>query len=360
MSEQLGLGILLVVIGGVMEGTYAVSTRYTPRWKWEHIWGAGSLMGIVLIAWPVALLTVPELGQVFQQAGVNNLMVTASLGAGWGLGSIFFGLGVNAVGIAVGVSLILGLIAVFGSVLPMVMYKPEQLGTAGGHLVLAALAVMLVGIALCGYAGNLRERSLQEKALSARASAGGSVTTVTQAVEQKKPSYKVGLLFCFLSGLLSPMVNFALIKGDTLRALAIKHGASPLWATNAAWLLVFTVAYGVFILYALFLMIRNKTLSGLTAPGTGKYWGLAAIMGFLWAGGIVLYGTGAAFMGNLGAYAGWPLLLIAAIGASNLSGVIIGEWKGTGSKPGRVMALAMAVLFVAAVMLGFANRMLTA
>ena len=358
MSEKLGLGILLVVIGGVMEGTYAVSTRYTTRWKWEHIWGAGSLMAIILIAWPVALLTVPELGQVFQQAGTNSVMTTAALGAGWGLGSIFFGLGVNAVGIAVGVSLILGLIAVFGSVLPMLMYKPEQLGTPGGHIVLAALAVMLVGIALCGYAGNLRERSLQQKALAASAGAG-SAGTVTQGVAEKKPSYKVGLLFCFLSGLLSPMVNFALIKGDTLRALAIKHGASPLWATNAAWLLVFTVAYGVFVLYALFLMARNKTFSGLTAPGTGSYWILAAIMGILWAGGIVLYGTGAAFMGSLGAYAGWPLLLIAAIGASNLSGVIIGEWKGTGSKPGRVMALAMAVLFVAAVMLGFANRMLT-
>jgi L-rhamnose-H+ transport protein len=167
-------------------------------------------------------------------------------------------------------------------------------------------------------------------------------------------------MFCILSGMLSPMVNFALIKGDALRALAVKHGASPLWATNAAWLLVFTVAYGVFVIYAVFLMIRNKTFAGLTAPGTRSYWGLAAIMGALWAGGIVLYGTGAAFMGNLGAYAGWPLLLIAAIGASNLSGLVIGEWKGAGSKPARVMAAAMAVLFVAAIMLGLANRMLAA
>jgi L-rhamnose-H+ transport protein len=246
------------------------------------------------------------------------------------------------------------LIAVVGSVLPMVMYRPEQLSTPGGQLVIAALAVMLVGIVLCGYAGNLREKALAAAAL------GGSGKTVTTVVEQKRPSFKLGLLFCVLSGVLSPMVNFALIKGDTLRALAVQHGASPLWAINAVWLLVFTVAYGVFVLYALFLMARHGTFSEWTAAGTGKYWLLAAIMGFLWAAGIIAYGTGVANMGSLGPYAGWPLLLIAAIGASNVSGIVIGEWKGTGAKPIRVMGAALAVLFVAAIMLGVANRMLAA
>jgi len=81
-------------------------------------------------------------------------------------------------------------------------------------------------------------------------------------------------------------------------------------------------------------------------------------MGILWAGGIVLYGVGVANMGTFGAYAGWPLLLIAAIGASNLSGMIIGEWKGLASEARMAMAASLSVLCIAAIMLGFANRML--
>jgi L-rhamnose-H+ transport protein len=343
----LSFGILLVVVGGVMEGVYAVATRYTSRWNWEHIWGAGSLMALLLIAWPVAWLTVPDLSAVFAEASLSSLIPPILFGLGWGAGSIFFGLGVNAVGIAVGVSLIMGLIAVVGSLLPLVIYQPHLLTTSGGLLVLAALGVMIVGIIFCGFAGSLREK----------ARAGHSAGAVDDG-KGARPSFKIGLIFCVLSGVLSPMVNFALIKGDSLRALAMQHGASSLWAINAVWLLVFNVAYGLFVLYCLYLMWRNTSFAHLRQAEAGKYWLLAAVMGILWAGGIVAYGVGVAYMGSFGAYAGWPILLIAAIGASNISGFIVGEWKGTGTKPAVMMGVALAILFVAAIILGYANRVL--
>jgi L-rhamnose-H+ transport protein len=358
VSTNLGFGILLVLFGGVMEGIYAVPTRYTPRWKWEHIWGGGSLMSILLVAWPMAWLTIPEPLQVLREAGTSSLLMTSLFGAAWGLGGIFFGLGVEIVGIAVGVSLILGMIAVVGSALPLLIYRPDQVGTPGGEMLLAALAVMIVGIVLCGYAGNLRQRSAEKVAVAA--TAGGSESVVVATGEPKHSSFMLGMLFCILSGVLSPMVNFAAIKGDTLRALAIQHGAKSLWAMNAVWLLVFTVAYGVFVLYSLFLMMRNKTFSEWLRPPTGRYWVLAGAMGLLWGGGVIIYGTGVTYMGALGAYAGWPLLLVAAIAGSNVSAILIGEWKGADKKSSQVMAAALVVLVLAAVMLGFANRMLAA
>jgi L-rhamnose-H+ transport protein len=63
-------------------------------------------------------------------------------------------------------------------------------------------------------------------------------------------------------------------------------------------------------------------------------------------------------MGGFGAYAGWPLMLIVAITAGNISGILMGEWKRTGTRPLSAMVAALVVLFLAAVMLGFANRML--
>ncbi len=358
MLSSLGMGILLVVIGGFMEGTYAVAMKYTPGWKWEHIWGAASLASLLIVGWPVALLSVPGLGQVFAVVGLRGLVVPALFGLGWGAGSIFFGLGVDAVGIAVGVSVIMGLIAVIGSVFPLLLYHPEKFGEPSGQLMVAALAVMVVGIVLCGVSGYLREKALTGVTLAAAASGSTGVRAAQEVNPARRPSFRMGLIFCVLSGVLSPLANFALIKGDNLRAVAMQHGASALWAINAVWMVVLTVGYGLSVLYCVYLMVRRRNFADLGHAHTGKYWLLAGIMGALWAGGIVLYGLGVAYMGRFGAYAGWPLLLIAAISASNVSGVIIGEWKGTGGKPLAVMGAALGVLSIAAVILGFANRMM--
>jgi hypothetical protein len=51
-------------------------------------------------------------------------------------------------------------------------------------------------------------------------------------------------------------------------------------------------------------------------------------------------------------------MLIASIVAGNVSGVIVGEWKGTGTRPLTTMGVALTVLMIAVVMLGYANRLL--
>lgn len=350
MTQNLGLGILIVILGGCMEGTYAISMKYVPRWRWEHIWGASCVAALVLVAWPVTLLTVPAVASVFSEVGLRSLLWPTVFGLAWGAGSIFFGLGVDAVGLAVGVSVIMGLIAVVGSALPLLIYHPEQFNTTAGHTIVAALAIMLVGIVLCGLAGNARDHILAGR------SASNFVSESSEPPSKKLGSFRIGLLYCVLSGILSPLLNFALITGDHLRSAAIRHGASTLWAINAVWVLVFTVAYGLNILYALYVASQNKSFPELLAPGTRSHWALAAIMGILWAGGIVVYGVGVSRMGPLGVYAAWPLLLIAAIGASNVSGMVMGEWKGSNTKSTLLMASALVVLVFAAVLLGFANR----
>jgi len=341
MGTSLGIGALLVMIGGCMEGLYAVPMKYTHRWKWEQMWGAGSFLSLLLVGWPVALLTVPNLASVFAEAGWRNLIAPTLYGLSWGAGGIFFGLGVDIVGIAVGVSLVMGLIAVIGSVLPLLLYRPEQFGQASGQLLVVALIVMLAGILLCGRAGSLRTKDVSPS--------DSSVSGTS--------NFRLGLLYCVLSGVLSPMVNFALLKGGFLREIAIRHGASPMWAVNAIWFFVFTVAYGLNVAYCLFLIFKNRTLSKQSAPGSSHHWAMAAIMGILWAGGVVIYGVGVTFMGPLGAYAGWPVLLIFAISASTVAGIVLGEWRGAGPSAVRTRTLSLALLLIAAALLGWANKL---
>jgi len=341
MVTSLTIGILLVILAGCMEGLYTVPMKFAHRWRWEQIWGAGSILSLLLVGWPVALLTIPHLGEVFKEAGPGNLIAPALYGLCWGAGGIFFGLGVEIVGIGVGVSLILGLLAMVGSVLPLILYRPEQFGQPSGQLLIAALVILLTGILLCSWAGSIRAKA----------------TADTDSPGNAKGSFKLGLLYCVLSGILSPMVNFALLKGDLLREIAIRHGASPVWAINAVWALVFTVAYGLNAAYCLVLIFRNRVRSEKVESGSWSHWVLAAGMGILWAGGIVFYGVGATLMGPFGGYAGWPLQLICAIAASTVAAFLLGEWRGAPKRAVRIMCSSLVLLLIAALLLGWVNKL---
>ncbi|MBN1908093.1 MAG: hypothetical protein JW818_00005, partial [Pirellulales bacterium] len=136
---SLVLGVLLVIVGGAMEGLFSLPVTRTPRWQWENIWGAGSLIALVLVPWPVALATVPELSQVYSDVGSGMVCLMLLFGLGWGLGGIFWGKAIAAVGMALGVSLLMGLISVFGSPVPLAIKEPHKLLQPGGLVLMAAV-----------------------------------------------------------------------------------------------------------------------------------------------------------------------------------------------------------------------------
>src|SRR5579872_7127126 len=66
VSESAGL--ILIILGGVMEGAFGAFMKKTPNWNWENIWGAGSLLALLLIPWSVALATIPGLWEVYDSS----------------------------------------------------------------------------------------------------------------------------------------------------------------------------------------------------------------------------------------------------------------------------------------------------
>ncbi len=80
----------LVILGGVLAALFIVPTTTTPRWKWENIWGLGSLIALVAVPWPLAWATVPHLGEVYRAAGLWPIALAFLFGVGWGLGGIFW------------------------------------------------------------------------------------------------------------------------------------------------------------------------------------------------------------------------------------------------------------------------------
>src|SRR5439155_24477468 len=191
MSFAMWIGLAAVVFAGVLQGLFAVPMKYARRWNYEHIWLIYSLAGMVVLPWMLTIATVPHLGEVYAPTPMPVLVRIASFGLCWGIGSVLAGLGMNLLGIGLGMAIILGLSASLGSLIPLLILTPQQLYTHQGRVYLVGTVIMLAGIGICARAGMLRDA----------ANKGGLSIS-------RKP-FLVGFVVCCLSGLFSSALNFS-------------------------------------------------------------------------------------------------------------------------------------------------------
>jgi len=337
------IAFTLVLLGGVLGSLFLVPTTTTPRWKWENIWGMGSLIALVAVPWPLAFATVPNLSEVYRSAGFGPVALAFFFGICWGLGGIFWGQAILMLGMGLGITIMVGLVNVFGSPLPLAIREPAKLLSPGGQMLLAAVGVLIVGVALCAIAGKRRDAERSQ----------GPVETITG-----KSSFAVAMLFCLLAGSLSAMNNFGPIFGTPIITAATASGASELGKMNAMWAPLFTANYLVNGAYAAYLMWSRKTYPLLASKGSAGYWLQALFMGLAWPMCLVVYGMGVNRLGTYGAFTAYPMFLGAMIGTGNLVGLVRGEWRSTTARTRLLMVAGILVLVAAFLLLGKANQQL--
>ena len=345
VNMDMAIGVLLVIAGGIVGGLFSLPVTRTPRWQWENIWGLGSLIALMLVPWPVALLTVPNLMDVFRSVPTGVLLTAVLFGLGWGVGGIFWGKTIAALGMALGMTLLLGGITICGSPIPLAIKEPGKLIEPGGLLLLAALAIMVLGAVVCSLAGQRKDCELNH--------GQGSNT-----VSNRSTPFAMGLIFCVVSSVLSAMVNFGLIFGEPITEAACRAGASDVTAPNAIWVLVFTSNYLVNAGYAFFLMFKNKTLGLISSQGSVSYWLWALFMGITWPIGTVLFGMGASKMGHYGPFTAFPMLMLIGILMGNLAGALTGEWQGTSTNTKAIMLGGVVILCSAFIIFGVSSMLL--
>lgn len=339
------IGIFLIIISGSFIGLFSTGVTRTSEWAFENIWGLGSLLALLLIPWPLALFTLNDVGEIFETTDAKIIIITFLCGIGWGVGGIYWGKAIAAVGMALGISLLTGLVNVFGSIGPMIIYSPQTLITKGGITLIVAILVMIVGVLIISLAGKQKEKEL-------------SSDSENQSSQKKNVSLWIGLSYCIISGVLSALVNIGFIYGTPIAEITVNQG-NVSWASGfAIWALIFTGNYLVNIIYSLALMVKNGSFQLYFKKSKTSYWLWALFMGITWPVGIVLYGIAANMMGEYGVYIGFPMMLLFSVVAGNLAGVFNGEWKGTGQKSRMLMILGILVLFTAFVFLSYANKLL--
>ena len=338
MGNSFLAGLFLILFGGVLQGTFALPMKYTRRWNHENIWLVFAFTGLVLFPWLVAAVTIPSLGDVYASTPGSTLLVILGFGLGWGIGATLTGIGLRLLGISLGLGIILGLSASVGSLVPFIVFHPEQLASRRGLLYMVGTLVMFVGIGLIAMAGSLREKQ------------------VVAPHDAPQKSFTTGLLVCILSGVLSSALNFGFSFGTSLISQASHFGASDVWASNVVTAPSTSGGFVANAAYCLYMFRRNRSLPQYALPGTAFYWLNGIAMGAFWYGGLALYALGIAKLGSFGTVFGWPLLMGTVVIVSNLAGLLTGEWSQVGSRAKTFLFSGCAIILLAVAILGGAQR----
>lgn len=326
-----GVGILLALLAGVLLGAFALPMKRMRDWQWENTWLAYCFWSLIVFSWLFGLVTVPSLFSVVLTAPSWALVPVFLFGAGWGIGCVLFGLALDMSGLALGTAIVLGLNNALGALLPLILFHSDQLARRTGLTLLAGVSIMMTGVALCAWAGSSREGSLE---------AGGNPVG-----PRGKNRVRKGVFLAIAAGIFGTMFNFALVFGDTLRNLAEREGAQPIYANNAVWCVSLFGGFVVNAAYCGYLLARKRSWPLFSWRHSVRNWPLSIVMGGTWMGGVVIYGMAVSKLGRLGPSVGWALIQSMAIMTGNMLGLLSGEWRNAGPRFRPRMVSGLAVLF---------------
>jgi L-rhamnose-H+ transport protein len=343
-SSALTMGLALAVVSGLMNGTFTLPMRYLGRWSWENVWALFILVACLIMPVVIAATTVSNLGESLRQAPTRAIAMAMICGFAWGFGAIMFGQSVSAIGISLANTFVLAISSSLGSFLPILLLDPGKLFEKQGEAIMAGTAIAIAGIAFCGYAGKLKERSQVNE-------------DVRQEMVGKARPFWIGLLLCAGAGILSAVFNIGYSGAQGIVQSAVHLGNSAFAGSNLVWLLMLTGGAVANLGFCVYLFKQNASWVKYKQPKSASLYGLTLLMGLLWGGSIFVYGSAAPKLGKLGPAIGWPLSLSVGLLAANLCGIFAGEWRFSRAVERVFMGIGLLVLILAIVTLGWSSTL---
>ena len=343
------LGVALHSIGALSSASCYTPQKQTKQWSWEVYWIMTAASAWFILPILGAFITIPNYLDVLANCPTDVMVRTFLLGLLYGVGGLTFGLGIRYIGFSLNYAIAIGISAGLGTLMPLIWHPNdgfvwtifEKFSDGPGMVVLAGIIISLFGIALCGWAGALRERS------------GGD--------SPSRYAFKVGVPLANVAGVLSAVFNFALLAGGPLKEAAVANGASELLKMNAIFPFSHGGAFVTNAVWCVFLIVRNRTggqLLRLPEKGTGTltfYYLMALLSGAFWYFQFFFYGMGESQLGRRNEFTSWALHMSMLILFSNLYGWLFREWEGADKLPRRVLHIGMAGIVVATLIIAYGN-----
>jgi L-rhamnose-H+ transport protein len=338
--------VFLDALAGLSAASFYVPINRVRHWAWETYWITLGFVAWLVMPVLVAWLATPDLWGILARSPAKTLAMSYMFGAMWGVGGLTCGLGLRYLGLSLGQSISLGFCVAFGTLIPPAFTGKagSLLSTPEGLLVILGVAICLIGITICGYAGILKERQLTDA--------------------QKKESIKdfslaKGYAVAIFGGVMSASMAFAIGAGEPIAQAALDAGAASIYRKIPLMVPTLAGGFTTNFVCCLILNVRNKSIRDYVAAG-GKTlfvnYLLAALSGALWYGQFFFYCIGETKMGRY-SFAGWSIFLAFIIIFGNLWGVYLREWKLVNRRTWTALWVGIAVLILSTVVIGLGNHL---
>ena len=355
------VGLLYHWIGGLASATCYLPYRGLRQWAWEVYWLVQGVASWLIAPLLVGLFVIPDGLHLLQTTPLHTVSLVYMWGAFWGFGALTFGLSVRYLGVALGYAIALGLCTAFGTLMPPLF--SGELGviifTVSGKVILLGVATCVVGIALSGVAGVMRERELD--------------ATEKKAIVRDF-NFGRGVAVAVFSGVMSSCFAYGIASGKPLtaatRLVLLSHGKFDLWQGLPALTLVMLGGFSTNIIWCFYMLLRNGTISELwgndKASGAKENncgaqevpllrdYGLSIGGGLLWYFQYFFYTMGQTRMGKY-EFSSWSLHMASIIIFSTLWGLSLKEWKGTSRRTHAMLYLGLIVLVASTLLVGYGS-----
>jgi L-rhamnose-H+ transport protein len=217
-----------------------------------------------------------------------TLFWTYLMGLLWGVGGLTFGLSMRYLGLSLGMSVALGFCSAFGALIPPI-YRDlaavdgetisSMYHSLGCELVLVGALVCLIGIAISGRAGMLKERDLNAEEKRA------SITEFNLAL---------GLAVATVSGILSACFNFGIEKGQSMAHIAVARGVTPLFQNSVVFVVLLRGGLMANFVWCMALNFKNWSFRNYPDRRTAlaSNYLFAELTGLIWFLQFFFYGMG--------------------------------------------------------------------
>jgi len=376
------IGVVFHWLGGLASGSFYVPFRAVRKWSWETYWLVGGVFSWIIVPWVLGSTIATDLFGVLHETEWNTIWWVYFFGVLWGFGGLTFGLTMRYLGMSLGMAMVLGYCAAFGTLVPPIYHGTffsNVLPTHSGQVIVLGIAICMAGIAFAGKAGMSKEKEM-------------SVEQKTAVIREF--NLKKGVLVATFSGVMSACFSFGLDAGAPIKALALKHGTSTLWQGLPVLTVLLAGGFTTNFVWCLILNIKNHTgyqyfsaeirnhhpargeehiienatdapaeemavaLPARSAePDRAPMWNnyfFSALACTTWYFQFFFYTMGETQMGKY-KFSSWTLHMASIIIFSSLWGIALHEWRGASVRTKTWLAVSLLVLVSSTVVVGYGN-----
>jgi L-rhamnose-H+ transport protein len=376
------IGVVFHWLGGLASGSFYVPFRAVKKWSWETYWLVGGVFSWIVVPWLLGSTISTDLLGVLHETPWDTIRWVYFFGVLWGFGGLTFGLTMRYLGMSLGMAMVLGYCAAFGTLIPPIYHGTffsTVLPTLSGQVIVAGIAICMAGIAFAGKAGMSKEKEMSPE----------QKTAVIGEFNLKK-----GVLVATFSGVMSACFSFGLDAGAPIKALALKHGTSTLWQGLPVLVVLLAGGFTTNFIWCVILNIRNHTgyqyfssqirnhhpargeerilENAIDAPGEemaealpahgaepdhAPMWNnyfFAALAGTIWYFQFFFYTMGETQMGKY-KFSSWTLHMASIIIFSSLWGIALHEWRGASRRTKTWLAVSLLTLVGSTIVVGYGN-----